>query len=45
MLVADAEADNEEAADADVQVDDVVTPEWRASERAINTPRAPTASG
>ena len=45
MLVADAEADNEEAADADVQVDDVVTPEWRASERAINTPRAPMASG
>ncbi len=39
-LVADAEADDEEAADADVEV----TPEWRASERAINTPRAPTAS-
>ncbi len=41
----DAEADDEEAADADVEVDDMVTPEWRASERALNTPRAPTASG
>ncbi len=33
--MADAEADDGEAADADVEVDDVVIPEWRTSRRAI----------